>query len=386
MLPPLPPTFNPALEFPILTRHLFLNHAAVAPICARAANALRQYAQQAEQDAYLTGHWYRQAEITRARAAQLINASPKEIAFCKNTSEGLAFVASGLSWKEGDEIISTNVEYPANVYPWMDLAQRFGVKHIMIPETNDGTGARIDPAKILAAITPKTRMLALSHVEYASGFRHHLAPLGQICRQKGILLCIDAIQSAGVLPIDVQAMNIDFLSADGHKWLLSPEGLGIFYCRKDLIPTLHPEVGWMNVTSALDYGHYDFTLRQDAKRFECGSYNIPGVLALGAALELILEIGLPTITARTLALTDQLAAGLAAKGYHIISPRSTESEKSAILAFASPTHDHAQIIRNLEKQNIILVTRENRLRASPHFYNTPDQITQLLTALPSHQT
>ncbi len=216
--PPLPLDFNVAREFPIVNRWAFFNHAGVAPIAACAAEALRRFADQARDDAYLTGRWYKQADVTRGLAARLIHADPAEIAFVKNTSEGLAFVANGLTWSRGDQIVSTAVEYPSNVYPWMDLAQRVGVEHIMVPERD----ARIDISDLFAAVTPQTRMIALSHVEFASGFRHDLAAIGGFCRQRDILLCVDAIQSCGVLPVDVQAMNIDFLSADGHKWLLAP--------------------------------------------------------------------------------------------------------------------------------------------------------------------
>ena len=383
-IPPLPDTFDIATEFPISRKWDFFDHAGVSPITGRSRVALDKYAREAAEDAYLTGRWYKQAETVRKLAAGLIGAGVEEIAFAKNTSEGLAFVANGLTWKAGEQILSTAVEYPSNVYPWMDLAQRFGVEHVMLPEE----GGRIPAERVIAAMTPRTRMVALSHVEYASGYRVDLATIGAECRRRGIRLCVDAIQSCGVLPVDVKAMNIDFLSADGHKWLLGPEGLGIFYCRKELIPQVRPEVGWMNVINAQDYGHYDFTLRQDAKRFECGSYNIPGVLGLGAALEVLHEVGLNLVSERILALTDHLAAGLAAKGYRLISPRGVESNghdpRSGIVSFVSPTHDHAQIIRSLDQQRIVLVTREGRLRASPHFYNTQDQIEHLLAALPGH--
>ena len=227
----------------------------------------------------MTGKWYQQAEQVRKSAARLINADPTEIAFVKNTSEGLALVANGLAWKPGDEIISTAVEYPANVYPWMDLQQRVGIKHIMVAERN----GRIHTPDIFAAVTGRTRMIALSHVEYASGYRNDLVTIGRFCRERGILLCVDGIQSCGVLPVDVRGMNIDFLSADGHKWMLGPEGLGIFYCRSELIAQVHPEVGWMNVVNATDFGNFDLTFRADARRFECGAHNIPGVLGLKAA-------------------------------------------------------------------------------------------------------
>jgi cysteine desulfurase / selenocysteine lyase len=382
MPPPLPDDFKIDAEFPILKRWLFLNHAAVAPLCARAAAALRQYADEALHDAYLTGKWYKQAEHVRHSAARIIRADPHEIAFIKNTSEGLAFVANGLAWNSGDEIISTAVEYPSNVYPWMDLQKRLGVKHTMVPEEPDG---RISLDRLLASVTTRTRMIAISHVEYASGYRNDLRAIGQFCRGRGILLCVDAIQSIGALPVDVKEMNIDFLSADGHKWMLGPEGLGFFFCRRELLTSLRPEIGWMNVINATDYGHYDFTLRHDARRFECGSYNVPGVLALGAALDLLLEIGIDTIWRRIEALTAQLAEGLVARGYTIVSPRAKESERSGILSFASPRHDPNKIIMDLEKQKIIIALREGRLRASPHFYNSPAQMQTLLDALPSSQ-
>ncbi len=379
-IPPLPSSFHAEKEFPILRDWLFFNHAGVAPIAARCGAAFRTYAEQAERDAYMTGKWYKQAEHVRQSAARLINADPAEIAFAKNTSEGLAFVANGLAWKAGDEVISSAVEYPANVYPWMDLQQRLGIKHSMVAE-RDG---RVTASDIFAAVTSRTRLIALSHVEYASGYRNDLATIGRFCRERGILLCVDGIQSCGVLPVDVRAMNIDFLSADGHKWMLGPEGLGIFYCRRELIPQVHPEVGWMNVINSIVYEDFDLTFRADAKRFECGSYNIPGVLALGAVLDLLLEIGIDAIWARVFALTTLLANGLAEKGYSVFSPRETEAESSGIISFTSPVHNHDAIVQSLEKQKIIIVQRIGRLRATPHFYQDESHIRALLDALPAH--
>ncbi|HEY4330452.1 MAG TPA: aminotransferase class V-fold PLP-dependent enzyme [Phycisphaerae bacterium] len=379
-LPPLPDNITPSL-FPSLAKWAFFNHSGVSPMPKPAADAMRRYIEQSENDAYITGHWYKHAETTRRHAAKLINADAKEIAFVKNTSEGLAFVANGLDWHAGDEIISTRSEYPANVYPWMAAAQRHGVKHIMIQERPDG---RILPEDLFAAITPKTRMIAISHVEYGSGFRADLATIGAFCRQNNILFCVDAIQSIGVLPVDVQAMHIDYLSAGGHKWMLGPEGLGIFFCRRGLLDTLKPEVGWMNVINATDYEHFDFTLRPDARRFECGGYNIAGVLALGASLEMLLNIGIHAIWSRVHALTTLLVEGLYAKGYTVYSSRNTESECSGIVSFIArnPT-DHPPIIKTLEDKHIIIVEREKRLRAAPHFYQSETQINALLNALPT---
>ena len=379
-IPPLPASFDVAGEFPITRRWTFLNHAGVAPISARAAAAIEKFAAEARDDAYLTGKWYQRIESVRRLAAGFLNAKTSEIAFVKNTSEGIAFVANGLTWKPGDQVISTRVEYPSNVYPWMDIAQRLGVVHTMLPET-DG---RIDPTLLAAAATPRTRMIALSHIEYASGFQHDLAKIGRLCRELNILFCIDGIQACGAVPVDVQAMNIDFLSADGHKWLLGPEGAGIFYCRQALQSLLRPEIGWMNVENANDYGTYDFTLRQDARRFECGSHNVPGILGLGASLELLAEVGMTTVTARILGLTQRLVTGLTAKGYTIVSSR-RPGEASGIVSFKSNRHKHAGIINDLEQRHVIIVEREGRLRASPHFYNSETEIDRLLEALPIDQ-
>lgn len=395
-IPPLPADFKVGEEFPIFTKWHFFNHAGVSPIAARAARALRVFAEQAENDAYLTGHWYKQAEVIRGRFARLINAAPDELAYVKNTSEGLAFVANGLAWKNSDHIIATAIGYPSNIYPWMDVAQRYGVALTLIPERVRAGQGIIDQDELLSAITPQTRLIALSHVEFSSGYRSDLAAIGKICREKGILLAVDAIQTCGALPVDVQAMNIDFLSADGHKWLLAPEGCGFFFCRKELISSLHPEIGWMNVANPLNFSGIDFQLAPTAKRFECGSYNVPGFLALGAALELILEVGMETISRRILGLTDQLVAGLQAKGYLVYSPRatSTTSPSSGIVSFYHPTLPAEPIAKELEKQKLILAVRGvglgahsgnpagGRLRASPHFYNSPEQITQLVEALP----
>lgn len=377
MLPDFPAGFDARVEFPILKHWDFYNHAGVAPLSKRAADALIKYTNQAQNEAYLNGRWYDQAERCRKLFAKLIGSTPEEIAFVKNTSEGIAFVANGLEWKAGDEIVSTAVEYPANVYPWMDVAQRFGAKHVMVPERE----GRIRLEDLFSAVTNKTRMIAISHVEYASGYRNDIAAIGAFCKERGILFLVDAIQSLGILPVDVEAMKIDFLSADGHKWMLGPEGAGFFYCRKEHLLKLRPEVGWLNVVNALDYGNYNFTLRNDARRFECGTYNIPGILALGASLQLIDEVGVDFIGQRLHGLTELLCAGLRAKGYSIFSPRGA-NETSGIVTFTSAVHDHAGIQKSLMAKKIALVLREGRLRVSPHFYNSAEQMERLVGALP----
>jgi cysteine desulfurase/selenocysteine lyase len=376
-------------DFPSLAKWSFFNHSGVSPLPRRAADAIRLYTQQSEADGYMTGKWYQQAETTRKLAAKMINADPKEIAFVKNTSEGLAFVSNGLAWQAGDEIISTSSEYPANVYPWMAAAKRFGARHIMVRERSDG---RIALDDLFAAVTPRTRMIAISHVEYASGYRNDVAAIGEFCRThknargEKILFCVDAIQSIGAVLVDVKAMQIDYLSAGGHKWMLGPEGLGIFFCRLELLDTLEPEVGWMNVAKASDFVNFDFTLKGDARRFECGGYNIAGVLGLGASLKLLSETGMETVSGRLKALTDLLVEGVRGKGYTVYSPRERD-EWSGIVSFYSPgqpASEIATLTRELDAKHIIIVERAGRLRAAPHFYQSEVQIKNLIDALPAH--
>jgi cysteine desulfurase / selenocysteine lyase len=374
--------------FPILRNWAFFNHAGVSPLPKIAAAAMQAYIAQAQSAAYLSAGWYQDIEKLRQDSATLLNAHRDEIAFVKNTSEGISIVANGIDWQYGDRIVTTNIEYPANIYPWMEVARGRGVKLIMVEEEDGPDGTRHVPMEhiLMAASEPRTRMITLSHVEYASGQRHDLIRIGQFCAERKILFCVDAIQSLGVLPLDVRKMHIDFLSADGHKWLLGPEGAGIFFCRRELIDRTRPlMVGWMNVVDAQNYGTYDYTLRPDAARFECGSHNVPGLLALRASLQMLQSIGIPQISQRLKTLGDALVSGLQGKGYRIVSPRTGE-QWSGIVSFVSPSLNHEKIFQDLRKDHHIeIALRERRLRCSPHFYNTEEEIQRLIKALPIHQ-
>jgi cysteine desulfurase/selenocysteine lyase len=371
--------------FPVLRHWNFFNHAGVAPLPKIVGDAMRKFATEAEDGAYLQTTWYADIEKLRVSAAELINAERDEIAFVKNTSEGISIVANGIDWQWGDRIVTTEVEYPANVYPWMEVARTRGAKLIMVKEENDELGRRHVPIeKILeAAADPRTKLVTLSHVEFASGQRHDLARIGAFCREHKKMFCVDGIQTLGVLPVDVKAMNIDFLSADGHKWLLGPEGAGIFYCRRELIERTRPlMVGWMNVINAQNYGDYNYTLRSDAGRFECGSHNVAGLMGLKASLEMLKSLGVDSISDRLKTLTDRLIQGLETRGYTIVSPRGL-GQWSGIVSFTTPNRGHDKIVQMLRKEHKIeIAVREGRLRCSPHFYNTEQQIDRLIEALP----
>jgi cysteine desulfurase/selenocysteine lyase len=366
--------------FPVTKNYNFQNHAGVAPLCVQAAEAMRLYVDQILHDAGIKAGFYKHAEQVRRSAARLINATPEEIAFIKNTTEGIGWVANGLSWNTGDNVVTTNVEFPANIYPWMGLKAR-GVQLKMVPEEN----GRVPVDRIADAIDNRTRVVTVSAVQFASGYRLDLATLGRICKEKGVLFCVDAIQALGVFPIDVRAMNIDFLSANGQKWLCGPEGCGIFYCHQALIGHLKPVMaGWLGMKDALDFGTYRFEFVDTARKFDTGSYNLCGIYGLGAAIDLWLEIGVEQVAARILELTDRLVQGLRAKGYRILSSR-RPGESSGIVAFISDVHDHQKIQQHLQDEHrIVIAVREGRLRSSPHVYSTPEEIDQLVEVLPGH--
>jgi selenocysteine lyase/cysteine desulfurase len=365
-------------EFAVTRQFNFLDHACVAPICGRAADAMRRYIDHATLHAAVDGVMFEEAHRIRTAAARLINADAAEVTFVKNTSEGLGFVANGLHFSHGDNIVTTACEFPANIYPWKNL-QSAGVRLKMVPEDN----GRVDVGRLIESIDSRTRVVTVSSVQYASGYRMDLATLGRACKEKGVFLVVDAIQSLGCIPCDVKAMNIDFLAADGHKWLLGPEGAGVFYCSRELIGHLRPScVGWLSMKDEREFGRFHFELREDARRFDAGSYNLVGIHGLGGALAMFEELGVAEVWTRVRELTDRLVAGVREKGYRVISSRSP-GEESGIVAFISDHHNHEQICRHLrEEHRTIISVRAGRLRASPHFYNTPDEIDQLVRNLP----
>ena len=366
-------------EFPVTETYIYMNHAGVAPLSRRVREAMVAFVEDAMiHGAVHAACWEETAEACRAAAARLLNADATEIAFMKNTTQGILIAANGIDWREGDNVVTTAVEFPANIYPWWSLKERYGVQTRMVPE-RDGC---IHIEDIASAIDAHTRAVTISHVEFASGFRNDIQALGELCQERDIWFVVDAIQSLGVIEVDVKACQIDILAADGHKWLLAPEGAAIFYCadekRERLINT---NVGWASVVNPRDFLNYDLTQKPDATRFEEGSYNSVGLYGLKAAIELLLEVGIPTIEARVLGLTARLIAGLESKGYRVITPK-TDAERAGIVIFESPRHTPDEIYELLHAQDIITAARGSGVRASPHFYNKASEIERLLEVLP----
>jgi selenocysteine lyase/cysteine desulfurase len=366
-------------EFPITRRWAFFDHAAVAPITARAQKALIDWAADMAENGDVQEHlWVKRIEQVRELAGQLLDADPLDIAFIKNTSEGIGIVAEGFPWRPGDNVVTAAEEYPANIYPWMNLASR-GVELRMV-SSRDG---RVWLDDIKSAMDGRTRLVSLSFVEFASGFRNDLDAVAALCRERGVFFFVDAIQGLGVFPLSVRKTPIDFLSADGHKWLLGPEGAGIFYIRRDLVDLLHPVgIGWNSVVGSRDFSRVDFRLKPHAGRWESGSLNVGGLAALGASLELLLEIGIPAIAQRVLELTDYLCSQAERAGLEVFSSRGP-GDKSAIVSLLIPGADLSGIVPEFKSRGVVINKRAGRIRVSPHCYNTIAEIDRLIELLRS---
>jgi cysteine desulfurase/selenocysteine lyase len=360
-------------QMPITESLIYLNHAAVAPLCKPAAEAMKQLADEAMRFGSLHyDRWLAAYEGVRQSAARLIGASPREIAIVKNTSEGIATVAIGIDWQPGDRIVAFHEEFPANFLPWKQLEQ-VGVRITWLSVE--------DPMDKIDAACLGARLLAISFVQYLSGYRADLNAIGEICRRRGCFFFVDAIQGLGVFPLDVELAQIDALAADGHKWLLGPEGCGVLYVRQEVQDSIRPvELGWTNVAKYKDYASRDLTLRPDAGRYECGTLNTIGCYGLRAALEFILEVGVENMAPAILALGDLLAEGAAAKGYEVLGKRTPETG-AGIVSIRHPATDSHLIVRRLKDLGIIAAPRQGWVRMAPHFYISPAEIDRVTAEL-----
>ncbi len=361
-------------QFPVTESLIYLNHAGVAPLSKPAADAMKHLAD----DAWRFGslhypEWLDAYEGLRHAAARLIAADRDEIAIVKNTSEGISTVAIGLDWRPGDKVVIFQEEFPANYLPWKRLESRQVRVEIL---------SVFDPPERIEAACRGARLLTVSFVQYLSGHRVSLEEIGEICQRHGCLFFVDAIQGLGAYPVNARTARIDALAADGHKWLLGPEGCGILYVRKEVQDRIDPvEFGWMNTASFNDYGNRDASLRPDAGRYECGTLNTIGCYGLRAAIEFILSVGIERIAPHLTALGERIAAGAAAKGYEVLGRR-TPATGSAIVSFRKDGVDARTVVSRLKAAGIIAAARQGWVRTSPHFYISPEDIDRLIEELP----
>lgn len=363
-------------EFPVTEKYLYLDHAGVAPLSLRVRSAVERFLKEAtDGGAFHYPKWAQQVGATRRACAKLVNAGADEIAFVKSTSHGLSLVANGLDWKPGDNILVYEKEFPSNLYPWLNLKTR-GVEVRTIPSRHHGISIN-DIEKLM---DPKTRLLALSSVQFTNGFRIDLKQLGELCKANKVLLCVDAIQSLGVLPMDVKEYNIDFLAADAHKWLLGPEGIGVFYCREELARMLAPPlIGWKSVRNEFAFEQVNLELKTDALRFEEGSQNLMGIIGLGAAIELLFEVGIDTVEKKVLGLGDLIIQKAEARNFQVLTPKDRRARGGNITF--SGKFNPVMLNEALRKVDIMVNVRGGGIRVSPHFYNNEQDISKLFAAI-----
>jgi selenocysteine lyase/cysteine desulfurase len=364
-------------EMPVANNWAYFDHAAVAPLPARTRQAITQWVAQAtEQGDTVWPQWHQGVEACRASAAKLINADRDLVALVHSTTEGLTLVAEGFPWRAGDNVVTLDNEFPSNQYPWLNLASR-GVETRRVA-ASDG---RVDLNKLADACDGRTRIVTVSWVGYASGWRVDLDQLADMVHRKGALFCLDAIQGLGVFPLDVQATPVDFLAADGHKWLLGPEGAGLFYLRAEHLDLLRPiGVGWHSVAHASDYSKIELDLKPSAARYEGGTQNMVGFLGLAASLELLLEHGTQSLSHRVLEITDLACERLRSAGAKIASHRDGP-HRSGIVSFELAGRDPLETKKRALAAGVVISARAGRLRLAAHAYNNADDVERLVAAL-----
>ncbi len=362
---------------PVTREWAYFDHAAVAPLTASAGAEISAYAASLVADG--AGEWQRwssASESARTMGAALIGADPDEVALVRSTTEGINLVAEGFPWREGDNVVTLADEFPSNQYPWMNLASR-GVQTRRV-DVPDG---RVDLDELAAACDKRTRIVSISWVGYASGWRNDLAAASELAHSRGAFFFVDAIQGLGVFPIKVRDLAIDFLSADGHKWLLGPEGAGLFYLRREHLDLLRPlGLGWHSVAQGSDYSRIELTLRPTATRYEGGSRNLAGFVGLAASLKVLSSWPIQQICDRVIEVTDLACQRLAAAGAVIRSIRET-AHKSGIVSFDWPGVDPLVARKRLRERKVLMSCRGGRLRISPHAYTTDEDIERLVEGL-----
>jgi cysteine desulfurase/selenocysteine lyase len=367
------------LLFPITRNLVYFNHAALGPLSSRACEAMeRQARDQRDFGALHWREWYAEFDRFRQSAARLIGAQPGEIAILKNTSEGLSFVAEGLRWREGDNVVITDLEFPSNSTPWRRL-DRLGVE-CRIVRSRDGAWS---PADVEALIDDRTRVVSVSAVAFHNGFAADLEAVGAICTNRKVLFCVDAIQSLGVIPMDVRKANISFLAADGHKWLCGPEGVTIFYVAAEHLDELQVlESGWTNFERKGRFIDCPVELLPDSRRFEAGSLPTIAIYAMRAAIDLLLELGIENVHAEVTRLAAKLADALESIGWRVATPRPI---RSGVIGALPPGDDPSLLKwhRLLEEKGIVTAPREGMIRFSPHCYNDDGEIERIVAALHS---
>jgi selenocysteine lyase/cysteine desulfurase len=368
-------------EFPVVRDKIYLAHAGVCPLPRRVAQAIADYAQRSMTDDQETLVFPRQINEGRKLAAQLLGSQPEEIAFVGPTSLALSFVAAGLKFRKGDNILIYHDDYPSNVYPWMALADR-GVEVRLL--NTRGLGL-IRPTDVMGQVDENTRLVALASCHFITGHRLEHAAIGKHLRERGILFCLDAIQTVGAFPTRVE--QVDFLAADAHKWLLGPCGAGVLYVRREVQDRLNPPIyGWHNVRNPNFVAQGKIVFRSGATKYEAGTHNLVGLIGLIAAMELALELGVENIAAELLRKRTWLVPALKSKGYTVLNADAKPESASGIVTFFQQGRDLPALHKKLAESGVVVSLRTDRegknyIRLSPHYYNTDAELRRVLELL-----
>jgi len=367
-------------EFPVAKNKIFLGHAGVCPLPRRVAQAMNDCANEAtlgDQEAFVM----HKIADARKTGAQLLNCQPDEVSLVGPTSLALSLVAAGLKFRKGDNILIYHDDYPSNVYPWLALADQ-GVKVRLLNTRGLGIIRAID---VMGQVDENTRLVALASNHFISGYRLDHNAVGKFLRERGILFCLDAIQTLGAFPTTVE--NVDFLAADSHKWLLGPCGAGIFYVKRDLQEKLNPPIyGWHNVRNPNFVAQEKIEFRSGAAKFEAGTHNLIGLVGLLAAMELALEIGVENIAAELLRKRAWLVPALQAKGFVVLNAEPKTENASGITTFFTPGKNLAELNQKLADAGVVTSLRtdrkgQNYIRISPHFYTTDAELQRVVELL-----
>jgi selenocysteine lyase/cysteine desulfurase len=364
-------------EFPVARTWAYFDHAAVSPLPRRSWRALRRWAtDQARNGVTNWPAWSSRLDALRGHLAELVHADRDEIAFVPSTTHGIGLIAEGFPWRPGDNIVTAEEEYPSNIYPWLNLEPK-GVSVRFVPSR----GGRIEPDDVAAAIDDRTRLLTLSFVEWSSGFRNDLDAMAAMCQDRGVAFFVDAIQGLGPLTLDLRKTPIDFLAADGHKWLLGPEGAGFLFVRRSWVERLRPIlVGWHSVQTSYNTPGIHFDLKPGAERWEGGSFVMPGLQAFAASIELIRAIGPEIVSRRILDRAESVRDRARAAGWSVYGSR-RPGDLSGIVALERSGADPDAFVRLARERGIALSSRRGRVRISPHVYSSDDDLDRLESAL-----
>ena len=359
---------------------IYFNHAAISPPPIETVRAIEAHLKDVHENGSTNFRdWLAVKEQARELLANLLGARPEQIAFMRNTSDALSTVANGLNWRSGDNIVTFSREFPSNIYPWLRVRDVFGVEVRMCDEHN----ARIDFNDLASLIDDNTRVVAISHVQYASGFRMDLERLGRFARQHDALFVVDAIQALGVVPTNVEAEFIDIAAGASHKWLLAPEGVGYLYLSDRALERIQPTlVGWVSVPNPDDYLNFEQRWNRGALAWETGTGPTALIHGFKASLELLTRFGVQNAAKYLEELTDDLCERLTSKRYEVVSSRAP-GEKSQIVCIRHLDGLSAMsLYHQLQARKIVAAPRLDRLRISPHFYNTPAEVEEFVRTLP----